>query len=190
MNSEIRPANPDTFKQELDAIRFPTADKQPRKPIDWLVPCIEIEGECSEQDEATQKAHSAMMSYIKLLQKHHSDLIMTTKILPFNDEETKMWSEDRDQIMLKIVENFSIIEVVKLFPKLVSKDENGKTIFNMDAFSGVASKTKEGEFYIDEYKLNDMAKQKKEEMEKNEIKLEDIPEDNNLEEVKEKELLD
>ncbi len=190
MNSEIRPANPDTFKQELDAIRFPTPEKQPRKPIDWLVPCIEIEGECSEQDEATQKAHSAMMSYIKLLQKHHSDMIMTNKILPFNDEEHNMWKEDRDQIMFKIVENFSIIEVVKLFPKLVSKDENGKTIFNMDAFSGVSSKTKEGEFYIDEYKLNDLAKQKKEEMEKNEIKLEDIPEDNNVQEVKEKESLD
>ncbi len=186
MNSEIRPACPDTFKKELDAIRFPTAEKQPRKPIDWLVPCIEIEGECSEQDEATQKAHSAMMSYIKLLQKHHSDMIMTNKILPFNDEEHNMWKEDRDQIMFKIVENFSIIEVVKLFPKLVSKDENGKIVFNMDAFTGVSSKTKEGELYIDEYKLNDLAKQKSEE---SEIKLEDIPEDNDVEEVKEKEFL-
>ena len=186
MNSEIKPANPDTFKQELDAIRFPTPEKQPRKPIDWLCPVIEIEGECSQEDEATQKAHSAMMTYIKLLQKHHSDMIMTNKILPFNEEEHNFWKEDRDQIMFKIVENFSIIEVVKLFPKLVSKDENGKIVFNMAAFTGVASKTKEGELYIDEYKLNDLAK----EIKLKEKKLEDIPEDADLEEVKEKESLD
>ena len=186
MNSEIKPARPDTFKQELDAIRFPTPEKQPRKPIDWLCPVIEIEEECSEQDEAAQKAYSSMMSYIKLLQKHYSDLIMTNKILPFNEEETKMWSEDRDQIMFKICENFSIIEVVKLFPKLVSKDENGKVVFNMNAFTGVSSKTKEGELYLDEYKLNDLAK----ELKLKEKKLEQIPEDAVLEEVKEKESLD
>ncbi len=187
MNSEIRPACPDTFKKELDAIRFPTPEKQPRKPIDWLVPVIEIEGECSEQEEATQKANTNMMTYIKLLQKHHSDLIMTNKILPFNEEEKKMWSEDRDQIMFKIVENFSIIEVVKLFPKLVSKDENGKIVFNMAAFTGVSSKTKDGQLYIDEYKLNDMVKELKLKEKKT---LEDIPEDATLEEVKEKEFLD
>jgi len=186
MNSEIRPANPDTFKQELDAIRFPTPEKQPRKPIDWLVPVIEIEGECSHQEEATQKANTNMMTYIKLLQKHYSDLIMTNKILEFNEEEKKMWSEDRDQIMFKICENFSIIEVVKLFPKLVSKDENGKIVFNMDAFTGVSSKTEKGDLYIDEYKLNDLAK----EIKLKEKKLEDIPEDAELEEVKEKESLD
>ena len=26
MNSEIKPANPETFKKELDAIRFPTPE--------------------------------------------------------------------------------------------------------------------------------------------------------------------
>lgn len=162
MNSEIKPANTETFKKELDAIRFPTPEKQPRKPIDWLVPVIEIEGECSEQEEATQKAHTNMMSYIKLLQKHHSDMIMTNKILPFNEEEHNYWKEDRDQIMFKIVENFSIIEVVKLFPKLTSRNEDGKIVFNLDAFTGVSSKTEDGEIYIDEYKLNELAKQKRE----------------------------
>lgn len=162
MNSEIKPANPSTFKKELDAIRFPTPEKQPRKPIDWLVPVIEIEGECSEQEEATQKAHNNMMTYIKLLQKHHSDMIMTNKILPFNEEEHNIWKEDRDQIMFKIVENFSIIEVVKLFPKLTSRNEDGKIVFNLDAFTGVASKTKDGELYLDEYKLNELAKEQRE----------------------------
>ena len=189
MNSEIKPSNPSTFKKELDAIRFPTPEKQPRKPIDWLVPVIEIEGECSEQEEATQKAHTNMMTYIKLLQKHHSDQIMTTKILPFNEEEHSMWRDDREQIMWKIVENFSIIEVVKLFPKLTTRDENGKIVFNLDAFSGVSSKTKEGEFYIDEYKLNELAKQKKDEdtlgVIDEEISKENFIDDSSSEEVKE-----
>ena len=112
---------------------------------------------------------------------------MTNKILPFNEEEHNFWKEDRDQIMFKIVENFSIIEVVKLFPKLISKDENGKIIFDMAQFTGVSSKTKEGELYLDEYKLNDMAKELKLKEKKT---LEDIPEDAVLEEVKEKESLD
>ena len=185
MNSEIKPSNPSTFKKELDAIRFPTPEKQPRKPIDWLVPVIEIEGEISEQDEATQKAHSAMMSYIKLLQKHHSDQIMTTKILPFNEEEHSMWRDDREQIMWKIVENFSIIEVVKLFPKLTTRDENGKIVFNLDAFSGVSSKTKEGQYYIDEYKLNELAKQKKDEDTLSVVDEENFIDDSSSEEVKE-----
>ena len=40
MNSEIKPANPETFKKELDAIRFPTPEKQPRKPFCSLAPFL------------------------------------------------------------------------------------------------------------------------------------------------------
>ena len=151
----LEPLRPETFSADLEAIRAPTDDTV-RKPLEWAVPVYEKQAEDGEEkgDECARRANANMMSYIKMLQKHYSDFIMTTKIKAFTDAEDKLWQEDRDSIMLKIVEHFSIIEFVRVFPHLTKKDEaTGLTEFDLSAFNPYARQTKDGKVYIDEYQL-------------------------------------
>jgi len=164
----LQPLKPETFSADLKAIREPDDDTV-RKPLEWAVPVYEKLAEDGDEkgDECADKAYANMLCYIKMLQKHYSDFIMTTKIKPFSDEEEKLWQTDRNDIMLKIVEHYSIIEFVRLFPHMTKKDEaTGLTEFDLKAFNPYARKTKNGEIYIDEYKLQqDMAiSQKNEEL--------------------------
>ncbi len=151
----LEPLRPETFSADLQAIREPTDDTV-RKPLEWAVPVYEklAEDGDDKSDECADKAYANMMSYIKMLQKHYSDFIMTTKIKPFTDEEEKLWQNDRNDIMLKIVEHYSIIEFVRLFPHMTRKDEaTGRTEFDLKAFNPYARQTKDGSIYIDEYQL-------------------------------------
>ena len=96
-----------------------------------------------------------MMSYIKLLQKHYSDLIMTTKIKELTEEEEKLWEKDRYDVMFKIVEHYSMIEFVKTFPDMCKQDENGQMRFDLKAFHPHLKEGKDGKLYIDEYEMNE-----------------------------------
>ena len=151
----LEPLRPETFSADLEAIRAPTDDTV-RKPLEWAVPVYEKQAEDGEEknDECARRANANMMSYIKMLQKHYSDFIMTTKIKAFTDAEEVLWQTDRNDIMLKIVEHFSIIEFVRVFPHLTKKDEStGLTEFDLSAFNPYARQTKDGKVYIDEYQL-------------------------------------
>jgi hypothetical protein len=151
----LQPLKPDTFTADLKAIREPDDDTV-RKPLEWAVPVYEKLAEDGDEksDECADRAYANMMSYIKMLQKHYSDFIMTTKIKAFSDEETLLWQTDRNDIMLKIVEHYSIVEFVRLFPHMTTKDEaTGRTEFDLTAFNPYARQTKDGSIYIDEYQL-------------------------------------
>lgn len=151
----LEPLRPETFSADLEAIRAPTDDTV-RKPLEWAVPVYEKQAEDGDEkgDECARRANANMMSYIKMLQKHYSDFIMTTKIKAFTDAEEVLWQNDRNDIMLKIVEHFSIIEFVRVFPHLTKKDEStGLTEFDLSAFNPYARQTKDGKVYIDEYQL-------------------------------------
>ena len=156
----LEPLKPETFSADLEAIRAPTDDTV-RKPLEWAVPVYEKQAEDGDEkgDECARRANANMLSYIKMLQKHYSDFIMTTKIKPFTDDEEVLWQNDRNDIMLKIVEHYSIIEFVRVFPHLTKKDEaTGLTEFDLAAFNPYARQTKDGKVYIDEYQLQrDMA---------------------------------
>ena len=149
----MEPLNKETFSAELEAIRNPTDDVV-RKPLQWLVPNAESKAETPEE-ECADRAFKTMMSYIKLLQKHYSDLIMTTKIKEFTDEEKELWDKDRYDIMFKIVECYSMIEFVKNFPEMCKQAEDGTMQFNLSAFHPNLKKGKNGQLYIDEYEMNE-----------------------------------
>ena len=149
----MEPLNKDTYSAELAAIREPSDDVV-RKPLQWIVPAAESTAE-NPEDECADRAYKTMMAYIKLLQKHYSDLIMTTKLKELTPEEQVLWEKDRYDVMFKIVENYSIIEFVKFFPAMVKPGENGgKTQFDLSAFHPHLKKGKDGKLYIDEYEMN------------------------------------
>lgn len=152
----MEPLNPDTFAQDLDAIRAPKEDTV-RKPLQWVVPSVSTE--CDDKaDECADRAFFNMMSYVKLLQKHYSDMIMTENIKKFTDEENELWEKDRKDIMFKIVEHFSIIEFVRVFPKLSKPNEDGKMVFDLSAFHPHLKQAKNGGLYVDEYKIQEDVK--------------------------------
>ena len=149
----MEPLNKETYSADLEAIRNPTDDVV-RKPLQWLVPNAESNAETPEE-ECADRAFKTMMSYIKLLQKHYSDLIMTAKIKELTEEEDKLWDKDRYDIMFKIVEHYSMIEFVKTFPEMCKQDENGTMQFDLKAFHPHLKEGKDGQLYIDEYEMNE-----------------------------------
>ena len=149
----MEPLNKETFTADLEAIRNPTDDVV-RKPLQWLVPNAESKAETPEE-ECADRAFKTMMSYIKLLQKHYSDLLMTSKIKELTEEEDKLWEKDRYDVMYKIVEHYSMIEFVKNFPEMCKPDEDGQMQFDLSAFHPHLKKGKNGQLYIDEYEMNE-----------------------------------
>lgn len=153
----MEPLNKETFSVDLEAIRNPTDDVV-RKPLEWLVPNAESNAETPEE-ECADRAFKTMMSYIKLLQKHYSDLLMTSKIKELTEDEDKLWEKDRYDIMYKIVEHYSMIEFVKNFPEMCKSDEDGKMQFDLTAFHPHLKKAPNGQLYIDEYEMNEGKRQ-------------------------------
>jgi phosphoenolpyruvate carboxylase len=162
MEDSFKPLNPETFSKELNAIRFPK-EGVIRKPIEWLVILKEIPKDIKElNDQAVFQARTTLSSYLKLLQKHYSDMIMTTRILKFTDEEKKLWSSEREKLLYRIVENYSIMEMITVFPTLTKANKDGKLEFDLSAFSAIAKQTEDGQIYFDEYLLQEeLEKQKK-----------------------------
>ncbi len=149
----MEPLNPETFSAELAAIRTPTDDVV-RKPLQFVVAAPETKADTPEE-ECADRAFKTMMAYVKLLQKHYSDLIMTTAIKPFSDEETTLWEKDRYDIMFKIVECYSMVEFVKFFPDMCKQTDDGTMQFNLKAFHPHLKEGKDGKLYIDEYEMNE-----------------------------------
>ena len=149
----LQPLKPDTFTADLKKLTSPDEDTV-RHPLEFIVPIHDVDNPEDKRDECADKSFYNMMGYVKMLQKHHSDMIMTTKIKPFTDEESKLWQEHRDGIMLRIVEAYSIIEFIRLYPNLTKHNAEGKLEFDLTAFTPFAKKTKDGSVYIDEYALN------------------------------------
>jgi hypothetical protein len=148
----LQPLRPYTFSEDLRKLMQP-ADEDVRTPLEFIVPIRDTEND-DRSEECADKAFYNMMGYVKMLQKHYSDMLMTQKIKPFSDEEEKHFEKHRYDIMLKIVEQFSIIEFVRLFPNLTKENEDGKTEFDLRAFSPFARRAVDGSVYIDEYALN------------------------------------
>ena len=156
------PAQPEQFSKDLDLLRFP--DKYPdeiRRPINWIIPLKKFEkdenGNTPKEEEfAVKQAYNCMMSQIKLLQKLHSDRGLSKNYKKFSDEEEEIWIVEELKICKGIVENFSVIEVVKQFPKYTKVREDGKVSFDIEAFKGMVShnpEKKEGDNFVDEYEL-------------------------------------
>jgi len=170
----LQPLRPETFSEDLRKLMQPT-DEEVRTPLEFIVPIRDTEKD-DRGEECADKAFYNMMGYVKMLQKHYSDMIMTRKIKPFSDEEEKHFEKHRYDIMMKIVEQFSIIEFVRLFPNLTKENEDGKMQFDLSAFSPFAKRTVDGSVYIDEYALNKahekhlLEEDKKDEAEKERIK--------------------
>lgn len=157
------PANPEKFNDELNRLRRPQDfpdDK--RYPINWIIPLKKFTTEELEDDEAHSKfaisqAYNCMMGQIKLLQKLHSDRGMSNQYKNFDNEEIEIWKNEELKLAKGIVENFSIIEVVKEFPKFTKMNEEGKMIFDIENFKSMISKNPENKgdkCFIDEYELS------------------------------------
>jgi hypothetical protein len=149
----LQPADPETFSASLKTLLSPT-DDDVRHPLEFIVPTADVEKVDDKTAECADKAFYSMMGYVKMLQKHYSDLLMTTKIKEFSPEESILWEKHRFDIMLKLVEHFSIIEFVRLFPHMTKEGDDGKVQFDLTAFSPFAKQGKDGAVYIDEYALN------------------------------------
>lgn len=171
MENSFKPFNPETFSAELNAIRFPKEGVL-RKPIEWLIELRDIPKELEKlNDQAVFQSKTTLSTYLKLLQKHYSDKIMTEKILKFTDEEKELWSNERDKILYRIVENYSIMEMITVFPQLTKANKDGKLEFDISAFSAIAKQTDDGQIYFDEYLLQEELEKQKEK------KLDEIKED-------------
>ena len=160
------PANPDLFNKQLEAIRFPKEDIH-RTPLLWILPMKDFkeDEECSEEF-ATRQALDLMMGQIKLLQKLESDRLLTIRLLPFNEKEEEEWLEAKDKLISKMLENFSIIEIIKDFPQYTKIDDKGKVIFDIDKFKHLLCKDKDGNLFCDEYQI-ELENEKNEKTRKN-----------------------